>query len=169
MLAPDSMDGCPGPLITTTAGCRQSTLVLRHLALLLPHPPKTVPLTRAPLTPFFLLAWYYIPAYIPKPLSPFPKILSTPPLFRLDRPITMTDTASYDYTQSVAALLRQGTAAAHENAENSEGAALIIRGELEKVEYIRFLIMLYHVYKSVTVHSQQHDFLYTDIYVTQHS
>jgi heme oxygenase (biliverdin-producing, ferredoxin) len=59
----------------------------------------------------------------------------------------MATAAPDDFSQPLSALLRQGTAVAHEKAENSEGAGLIIRGELEREEYVRFLIMLYHVYK----------------------
>lgn len=54
---------------------------------------------------------------------------------------------STDYSQPIADLLRQGTAAAHEKAEHSEGAGYLTRGELDKEEYVRFLMMLYHVYK----------------------
>jgi heme oxygenase len=54
--------------------------------------------------------------------------------------------ADIDYTQPIAVLLRQGTAKAHEDAENSAGAIALTRGELDKEEYVRFLIMLYYVY-----------------------
>lgn len=54
---------------------------------------------------------------------------------------------SYDLTQPVATLLRLGTAEAHERAENSQGAGWLTRGELDKSEYVRFLMMLYHVYE----------------------
>lgn len=52
-----------------------------------------------------------------------------------------------DYAQPLASLLRTATAAAHESAEHSQGAGWLTRGELEKEEYVRFLMMLYHVYK----------------------
>jgi heme oxygenase len=58
--------------------------------------------------------------------------------------------AETDYAQPVSALLRQGTAAAHTRAENSEGAAWLLRGELDRAEYVRFLMMLWHVYKCVS-------------------
>jgi heme oxygenase (biliverdin-producing, ferredoxin) len=52
-----------------------------------------------------------------------------------------------DYSQPIADLLRKETAAAHETAEHSEGAGYLTRGELDKEEYARFLMMLYHVYE----------------------
>ncbi|KAI0079518.1 heme oxygenase [Panus rudis PR-1116 ss-1] len=54
--------------------------------------------------------------------------------------------AVVDLSPPVATLLREGTAAAHEKAEHSQGAGWLTRGELDKSEYIRFLMMLYHVY-----------------------
>ena len=55
-----------------------------------------------------------------------------------------------DYAQPIADLLRKETAAAHEAAEHSEGAGYLTRGELDKEEYVRFLMMLYHVYECVS-------------------
>lgn len=52
-----------------------------------------------------------------------------------------------DYSQPLATLLKAATAAVHENVEHSQGAAWLTRGELDKDEYIRFLMMLFHVYK----------------------
>ncbi|CAL1712264.1 unnamed protein product [Somion occarium] len=51
-----------------------------------------------------------------------------------------------DLSEPIAVLLRKGTADAHEKAEHSEGAAWLTRGELDREEYVRFLMMLYHVY-----------------------
>ena len=56
-------------------------------------------------------------------------------------------TLETDYSQPLATLLRTETAAAHEEAEHSQGAGWLTRGELDKEEYIRFLVMLYNVYK----------------------
>ena len=67
----------------------------------------------------------------------------TPSLFALSMPGAEVD---IDYTQPLAVLLRQGTAKAHEAAENSAGAVSLTRGELDKEEYVRFLMMLYYVY-----------------------
>ncbi|EMD39755.1 hypothetical protein CERSUDRAFT_112040 [Gelatoporia subvermispora B] len=54
-----------------------------------------------------------------------------------------------DLSQPMATLLRLGTAQAHEKAEHSKGAAWLTRGELDRDEYIRFLMMLYHVYSAL--------------------
>ncbi|KAI0086982.1 hypothetical protein BDY19DRAFT_893746 [Irpex rosettiformis] len=54
-----------------------------------------------------------------------------------------------DFSQDIATLLRIGTAAAHDKAEHSEGAGWLVRGELDKEEYVRFLMMLYHVYDNL--------------------
>ncbi|THH00819.1 hypothetical protein EW026_g1777 [Hermanssonia centrifuga] len=63
--------------------------------------------------------------------------------------MTSVSTATeVDWSQPVAALLRIGTAQAHEKAEHSEGAAWLTRGELDREEYVRFLMMLYHVYET---------------------
>jgi heme oxygenase (biliverdin-producing, ferredoxin) len=56
---------------------------------------------------------------------------------------------SIDLSQDIATLLRIGTAAAHDKAEHSEGAGWLVRGELDEEEYVRFLMMLYHVYECV--------------------
>ena len=61
----------------------------------------------------------------------------------------MTD--KLDYSLPLSNLLKAATATAHEQAENSRGAAWLTRGELDKDEYVRFLMMLYHVYKCVSV------------------
>ena len=52
-----------------------------------------------------------------------------------------------DVSQPITTLLRNGTAEAHERAEHSEGAGWLTRGELDREEYIRFLMMLFHVYE----------------------
>ncbi len=52
-----------------------------------------------------------------------------------------------DLSKPVADILREGTHAAHARAEHSKGAQWLARGELDKQEYVRFLMMLYHVYK----------------------
>ena len=54
-----------------------------------------------------------------------------------------------DLSEPIADLLRKGTAQAHEKAEHSQGAAWLTRGELDRSEYIRFLIMLHNVYRCV--------------------
>ena len=55
--------------------------------------------------------------------------------------------AQVDYNQPLATLLKLATTAVHERAEHSQGAGWLTRGELDKEEYVRFLMMLYHVYR----------------------
>lgn len=55
--------------------------------------------------------------------------------------------ADVDWSQPISTLLKAGTATAHEKAEHSEGAGWLTRGELDREEYVRFLMMLYHVYE----------------------
>ncbi|KAI8994201.1 hypothetical protein BD414DRAFT_506661 [Trametes punicea] len=59
-------------------------------------------------------------------------------------------------SQPVADILRQGTAEAHERAEHSKGAQWLARGELEKEEYARFLMMLWHIYDAFERALEQH-------------
>lgn len=60
---------------------------------------------------------------------------------------SVTASDSIDWSQPIATLLRTGTSEAHEKAEHSEGAGWLTRGELDREEYVRFLMMLYHVYE----------------------
>ena len=55
--------------------------------------------------------------------------------------------AVVDLSQPAANILRQVTAEAHERAEHSQGAKWLARGELDKEEYVRFLMMLWHIYE----------------------
>ncbi|KAH9891550.1 hypothetical protein C8Q73DRAFT_649648, partial [Cubamyces lactineus] len=61
-----------------------------------------------------------------------------------------------DLSQPVANILRQGTAEAHERAEHSQGAKWLARGELDKEEYVRFLMMLWHIYDAFERALEQH-------------
>lgn len=56
-----------------------------------------------------------------------------------------------DYSLPLATGLKTATAEAHETAETSQGAGWLTRGELDKEEYIRFLMMLFHVYECARV------------------
>jgi len=69
--------------------------------------------------------------------QPMPSVLSNP-----DLPLS--------------SLLRDGTAQAHEIAEKSEGAKLLVSGELDKMEYIRYLMMLWHVYDALEAALEVH-------------
>lgn len=55
----------------------------------------------------------------------------------------------FDYNKPLATLLREGTLEAHDTVAMSPGAKLLLSGELDKQEYIRYLMMLWHVYESV--------------------
>lgn len=52
-----------------------------------------------------------------------------------------------DLSSPISTILRDGTSQAHEAAEHSPGAGWLTRGELDRDEYIRFLMMLWHVYE----------------------
>jgi len=70
--------------------------------------------------------------------------------------VAIADVPDFDLSLSVAALLREGTAAAHGNIEKSAGAGWLSRGELDKEEYVRFLMMLWHVYRSLEKSLETH-------------
>ncbi|KAF8518547.1 heme oxygenase-like protein [Hysterangium stoloniferum] len=54
-----------------------------------------------------------------------------------------------DLSEEVSDLLRKETRAAHKNADNTEAAVSLARGDLDKDEYIRYLIILWHVYSTL--------------------
>jgi heme oxygenase len=54
-----------------------------------------------------------------------------------------------DTQQPLSTLLREGTKDAHHKAEKSTGVAWLLRGELDRDEYVRFLMILWHVYEYV--------------------
>ncbi|KAK0187827.1 hypothetical protein F5146DRAFT_1060894 [Armillaria mellea] len=51
-----------------------------------------------------------------------------------------------DYSQPLSAVLKESTQEAHQNVEHSEGAEALLRGELSKEGYARFLMMLWYIY-----------------------
>lgn len=61
-----------------------------------------------------------------------------------------------DYSQPLATLFREGTAQAHESVENSKGAGWLTRGELDKEEYARYLMVLYYVYDALERALERH-------------
>ncbi|KAI1793352.1 hypothetical protein LXA43DRAFT_239595 [Ganoderma leucocontextum] len=67
-----------------------------------------------------------------------------------------TSTADIDLSQPIAVILREGTHAAHERAEHSRGAQWLTRGDLDREEYARFLMMLWHVYDAFERALEQH-------------
>jgi len=56
---------------------------------------------------------------------------------------------SVDYSRPLAALMRDSTMEVHDVVANSEGAKMLNSGRLPKQEYVRYLMMLWHVYESV--------------------
>jgi len=51
----------------------------------------------------------------------------------------------YDFSQPISIILQEGT---HEVAsEHSQGAGWLTHGELDLEEYVRFLMMLWHIYE----------------------
>lgn len=52
-----------------------------------------------------------------------------------------------DLSQPLAVLLKETTKKAHERAETSPGAKLLLSGQLSKTQYTQFLMMLWHVYE----------------------
>jgi len=61
-----------------------------------------------------------------------------------------------DLSPTLSTLLRTGTAVAHERVERSQGAGWLARGELDRDEYVRFLMMLWHVYDNLERALEEH-------------
>ncbi|KAI0064164.1 heme oxygenase-like protein [Artomyces pyxidatus] len=61
-----------------------------------------------------------------------------------------------DLSLPIATLLRDGTASAHQSVESTEGAGWLTRGELDREEYARFLIMLWSVYDTLEHALEKH-------------
>ncbi|KAG1843007.1 hypothetical protein DFJ58DRAFT_907459 [Suillus subalutaceus] len=51
-----------------------------------------------------------------------------------------------DFSLPMASFLRIGTSEAHESARHNQGGMRLVSGELDKEEYVYFLMMLWHVY-----------------------
>jgi len=54
-----------------------------------------------------------------------------------------------DLSEPISVLLRIGTQRAHIKAENSEGAAALVQGRLGVEEYVRWLAVLWRIYRYV--------------------
>ncbi|KAH8087125.1 hypothetical protein BXZ70DRAFT_540606 [Cristinia sonorae] len=61
-----------------------------------------------------------------------------------------------DYSQDISTLLRISTVQAHDTASKSQGAGWLTRGELDRDEYVRYLMMLYHIYDAFERALEQH-------------
>lgn len=55
--------------------------------------------------------------------------------------------AEFDYSKPLATLLREGTHEAHEAISKGKGATTLTNGHMSKLEYTRYLMMLYHIYE----------------------
>ncbi len=55
--------------------------------------------------------------------------------------------AIVDYSQPLATIMKESTIEVHNEVEHSEGAKLLLSGELPKEEYARFLMMLWYIYE----------------------
>lgn len=55
--------------------------------------------------------------------------------------------ARLDYSQSISDLVRESTKDAHRSVEHSATAVALLRGDLSVQQYIRFLMMLWHMYE----------------------
>ena len=54
-----------------------------------------------------------------------------------------------DMTKPISSILKTGTARIHEEVEKSKGASYLAKGELDREEYIRCLMIFWHIYKCV--------------------
>ncbi|KAH6912978.1 heme oxygenase 1 [Coprinopsis sp. MPI-PUGE-AT-0042] len=61
-----------------------------------------------------------------------------------------------DYSQPLATLLKDGTHEAHDAVATSQGAKLLLSGSLAKGEYVRYLMMLWHVYSELEAALDKH-------------
>ena len=61
--------------------------------------------------------------------------------------LALLDVPELDFNEKISTLLKEGTARAHVQAETSEGAGALIKGELELQEYIRWLAVLWRLYE----------------------
>lgn len=55
--------------------------------------------------------------------------------------------SSVDMSLPLASVLKAGTIKAHEIAEHSSGASRLVNGELDRDEYVKFLMALWYVYQ----------------------
>ncbi|TFK24927.1 heme oxygenase-like protein [Coprinopsis marcescibilis] len=57
--------------------------------------------------------------------------------------------AVIDYSRPLATLLRESTHEAHDAVATSKGAKLLLSGTLAREEYVRYLMMLWHIYDAI--------------------
>ncbi|KAM6503607.1 heme oxygenase 1 [Amanita muscaria] len=66
------------------------------------------------------------------------------------------DEEQLDYSQPLATLMRKGTIKQHDTVSESPGAKLLTSGELSMDEYVRYLMMLWHIYSALEQALDQH-------------
>lgn len=54
-----------------------------------------------------------------------------------------------DFSLPLATIVRENTHEFHERVSKSPGAIALISGELERGKYVRYLMMLWHIYEFV--------------------
>jgi len=59
-----------------------------------------------------------------------------------------------DWSLSISELLKKGTERAHIKAEHSAGAAALVEGTLRIQDYVRWLVVLWRIYRYVKVSSK---------------
>ncbi|KAF8903101.1 hypothetical protein CPB84DRAFT_799760 [Gymnopilus junonius] len=64
--------------------------------------------------------------------------------------------SSVDYSQPLATLLKDSTHEAHDQVAQSEGAKLLLSGQLTKEEYTRYLMILWHIYDALEKALEKH-------------
>lgn len=99
----------------------------RHLVL-----PFTLPLALLP--PHAL-------TYKSRPLLTSPLPPPTMSTYHVERDV--------DMTQPTSSIMKTGTRKLHDEIGKSKGASTLTKGELDREEYTRYLMMLWHIYKYV--------------------
>ncbi|KAG7088175.1 hypothetical protein E1B28_012194 [Marasmius oreades] len=64
--------------------------------------------------------------------------------------------STIDFSRPMSEILRECTKEAHNKVEASAGAAALLAGEVSKGDYVRFLMMLWHVYAALELGLEQH-------------
>ncbi|ESK90518.1 heme oxygenase [Moniliophthora roreri MCA 2997] len=64
--------------------------------------------------------------------------------------------STIDFSRPLSDVLRECTKEAHENIEASAAATALLSGKVTKEEYIRFLMMLWHVYAALELALEKH-------------
>ncbi|THV03008.1 hypothetical protein K435DRAFT_836069 [Dendrothele bispora CBS 962.96] len=68
----------------------------------------------------------------------------------------MPSISSLDYNQPLSEILKQSTKEAHDEVATSPEAGKLLRGELSKEQYARYLMMLWHVYAAIEQGLERH-------------